>query len=326
MILPNFGQKKLIDSINCLKCKIAIYKDAYATLNGEFAINSRVICPPLETGPDWIRKFRSGPVVYECDKAYVSGHMNSINFGHFMHDFLSPLMLMPKDFLEEGVLIIPEGCRKFGEEYLVAVGVYKYIYIEKSEWVHAQKLAVAVDPRPHNSHFGLPIQMLIDKLKDCFDIKDIVPTRYVLMNRKKSYDRYIENFDEVVKKVKEQITDINFEVLEDPKGSIADYSKIFPSIKFLFSPKGSNCIKSLFMSPGTVVTIAAADMFDYSVVSFILSLDIKLVYFTNPGSNYDCFDCDIDLTIDAIKAGVYCLKNGKWPQPEKDVSFIDYVK
>lgn len=121
--VPKYATNQTKIFINNFKGKIAIYKDAYANEYGEFVINGHIIRPPFDTSMTDIRIYQNGPVVFECEKACVFGHFWMYNFGHFIHDYLSPLMLVPKDFLEECVVILTEEARKYGDDVLKAVGV-----------------------------------------------------------------------------------------------------------------------------------------------------------------------------------------------------------
>ncbi|EAY01502.1 hypothetical protein TVAG_107610 [Trichomonas vaginalis G3] len=325
-LIPKFGEKRFIDNVNNFYGKIVIYKDAYATHTGEFAINNVTIRPPYDTGPDFIRVFDDGPVVFECEKACIFGHLFTANLGHYTHDYLAPLMLLPQDFLDDCVVIFARHQEKLTEEYMKIIGICQYIIIDELEWVHAKYLAVATEGRPHNCHFGVPIYLLYQKVKGYFHFDEIKPTQYVLMNRKPKRARRILNFKNITKAAQKRFPEVSFKIIPDPESTIQEYAKIFSSIKFLFTPTGSNCIKSLFMHRGTVIVIASGDMFDFSIVSFIASIDIKIVYFVNPFDHRYAFNCSIDMAIDAMKAGLYYSKNGKWPKPQKNVTFIDYIR
>ncbi|EAX86193.1 hypothetical protein TVAG_418270 [Trichomonas vaginalis G3] len=323
--VPRYATNQTKDFVNNFKGKIAIYKNAYANEFGEFAIDNHIIRPPFDSAPIGIRAYGDGPVVLDCDKACVFGHTWMYNFGHFIHDYLSPLMIVPSDFLEECVVILSEQTRKFGEDVLKAVGVRRYIYLTHNEWVHADLLAVAIEGRPHLMHFGVPLQKLVDHLKIYFRTLDIKPTKYVIMNRALSIRRHINNIKDLITAVRSNIKEVEFEEIEDRLGSIESYAKFYPSIKCVFLPTGSNAVKTIFMHPNTVVIIASNEMFDYAVVYSILSVHIKVIYFIHLYNHHDSFNVDIPLSIEAIKVGVETSITGHFPKPTPNISFIDYI-
>ncbi|EAX92712.1 hypothetical protein TVAG_220750 [Trichomonas vaginalis G3] len=324
-LAPLFRTKRTIDIVTTFKGKIAIYKDAYANQFGEFVINNYIIRPPYDSSAIYIREFHEGPVVFECDKACVFGHIWMYNFGHFIDDCLAPLAIVPEDFLEDCVVILSELSRKFGEDVLKAIGVRKYIYLANNTWVHANKLAVAVEGRPHLMHFGIPIQKLVYMLRIYFKVSNIKPTKYAIMNRDLKTRRHITNIKELMIAIKSNITGVKFEEIEDKLGTIESYAKFYPSIKCVLLPTGSNAVKTIFMNPNTVVIIASNEMFDYSVICSILSVHVKVVYFFQCQYHFNDITIDVELAIQAIEVGVYASIHGNFPQPKEFISFIDYM-
>lgn len=170
------------------------------------------------------------------------------------------------------------------------------------------------------------MQKLVDLLKIYFQTLEIKPTKYVIMNRPLNIRRHISNTEDLVNAVKQNIKEVEFEVIEDKLGSIESYAKLYPSIKCVFLPTGSNAVKTIFMHPNSVVIIASTEMFDFAVVYSILSVHVKVVYFIHIYSHHtESFDVDIPLSIEAIKVGVTASLTGRFPAPIPNISFIDYV-
>ena len=157
-------------------------------------------------------------------------------------------------------------------------------------------------------HFGVPVQNLHDKLTNHFKLFNIVPSKYVILNRAHNTDRSLENFDELTNMIKLKFPTVKFLFLYDQTGSISSYARFFSTIKFLFTTSGSNCHKCIFMRPRTVFVCCSIIMMDFAAWETILSCDIALVVFnhrvvplTGP------FSCDIDISIRAIKSGIVKL-------------------
>lgn len=81
------------------------------------------------------------------------------------------------------------------------------------------------------------------------------------------------------------------------------------------------------MRPRTVFVCCSIIMMDFAAWETILSCDIALVVFnhrvvplTGP------FSCDIDISIRAIKSGLFYLEKGHFPSAIPNKTFIDYVK
>ena len=209
-LVPKYPDKSIIDLLNNFHGKIAIYKDAYATSFGEFVIGNTVIRPPYDSGPQWIRMFCNGSVVLECDKACVFGHGNMGNFGHFINDYLCPLVLLPNDYLRDCVVVLSHRCGSYAREFLECLDVRQYFFVGFDEWVFAKRLAVCIEGRPHNMHFGVPVQNLHDKLTNHFKLFNIVPSQYVILNRAHNTDRSLENFDELTDMIKLKFPTVKF--------------------------------------------------------------------------------------------------------------------
>ncbi|EAX88850.1 hypothetical protein TVAG_049040 [Trichomonas vaginalis G3] len=326
-IVPKYGEKNFIDFYTNFHGKIAIYKNAYACGSGEFVINEYVIRPPFDSAPPFCRWYTAGPLVYSCDKACVFGHYYLGNYGHFIGDYMTPLMLLPQDYLKDCLVIVNARSRFFAQELLNAVGISKFIFVTDYQWVFAKRLAVAIEGRPHYMHFGLPLQWLVDKLIDYYDLQDIVPNRYVISNRPKSRlgFRHIKNMPEIIKAIKLNIPDFKFELFQDHLGSVAQYAREYSDIKFLFAPAGSNIHKAIFMKPGTVIVQAACDMFDLAAFITPLSLGVATTVVMNPFNHFaHKYECDVPTAVEAIKASLFFLENKRWPDPIPNVTFIDY--
>ncbi|EAY17276.1 hypothetical protein TVAG_266390 [Trichomonas vaginalis G3] len=323
-LVPKFGKKEFIDKINRFEGKIAIYKNAYGTYSGEFAVDGYIIRPPFASGPAWIRVYTNGPVVYQCENACLFGHKALNNIGHFMNDYLQPLILLPKEFRENCVCIINSLSMLNGDELLRAINVSKYIYVKEGEWVFAKRLAVAVEGRPHYMHYGMSLQILVDKLREYYKLPEIEPTRYIIFNRANKTNRHILNIDDIIARMKTDIP-VKFEYVPDWIGPYYEYAKFFSSVKCMFTAAGSNCHKTVFMKKGTVAAIVGSQMFDYGALSTLMSVGIRVAVAHHQFWHfYNKCVCDVDLAIKTIRVAVYYSVNNTWPEPIPNVTFVDY--
>lgn len=323
---PKINESRNINLINHLNCQFAIYKNCYVNGNGEFANLTHHIMPPFATGPEWIRDFGPGGKIAEIlPYVCVFGHKMSVNFGHFILDYLTPLMLVPESDKHYFYLVLPK-IEKFAKEFLHALGFTpsKIIVIKGNQWVFANRLLVAHHPRPHLIHFGPPVKLLSKKLKNFYNLDKIPATKYVLMNREGS--RKIKNFDELVDAVKAKYNDIDWDVCVDKSESIEKVSKIWASIKMICTGPGSNCYKGVFMKEKSIAVLFLFSPYDFATQLFLGSNEINVAMSFNPDYVFvaEPTDIDIDASIKAVDAAVFLSKTGKWPKPNPNEAFIDY--
>ncbi|EAX94479.1 hypothetical protein TVAG_458100 [Trichomonas vaginalis G3] len=322
-LIPKYPKPEYMQYMTQFKSKFAYYRNAYASHNGEFVVNNYRIRPLWDTAPPFARSGAGGRVVLECDKACVFGHGNTKNFGHFVIDYLSPLMLVPEEFFNDCVVVVSKDTNRFAEDFLRAIGVQKYISLEYDECVFAKRLCVSIEPRPHYGHFGPPIQMLHQRLSKFYNLYAVKPSKFVLLNRQGV--RRISNIADIHSALKEKYPEYNWEIIKDNISPIEFYAKIFSSLRFCLTAQGSNMIKSIFMRPETTMVILGDSYVELSWMTF-LSIPIYAVIYLHKAPHFSGeIHTEIPRCVKAVDAAVAMIKNGKWPAVEPNVTFIDYL-
>lgn len=323
---PKYGEKRFLDKVNRCPCVVSVYRNCYAANNAEFNNGTHMITPPFFTGPMWIRQNHGapGPVVAQLDWVFACGH-GGLQFGHFIVDYLTPMMLVPEEIISKCTLILVPYL-DFVVDFCIALGIKrdKMIILKSNQWVFAKNLVVHTAPRPHYGHFGPPMQVLKDKIRKFFNLTNIIPTKYVLQNRVNS--RPMLNFKEITDVIKKNYPNINWEIIMDAKLPIADYARIYSQFKLLFNPSGSNMFKAIFMADETVIVDANTDLPDIANWYTHSSWGINLVLYLHPHGSFKRQYGDVELTIKAVGVALTKLQTGKWPKPVENESFIDYYK
>ncbi|EAX90119.1 hypothetical protein TVAG_078300 [Trichomonas vaginalis G3] len=322
---PHFGEKGMVNFWNNFTSRFTLYRDMYVNNNGAFMNETNVIEPQYRTGPDWLYQFKEGKLATECDTAICFGHYYcKLSFGHFTHDYLFPLMMVPDEVLKDAKIIVPIHVG-YIHQYLQLLGYYdKMLELGEEDWIFCKKLLVSTNPRPHNVHFGMGVQKLNIKFREILGIDKIVPTRFVFINRYNS--RVIYNLKELFKMTVAKYPQFPWEYLPDQDGSLADYGKLYATIKILVVPNGSNLFKCIYMGKDTLILIINNEMWDLSNYGMMPAAGVRLVVFYN--KNYGRLSrgavIDPSKFMAAMDVTAYYAKHGEFPQPVENVSFIDY--
>lgn len=311
---------------NTMDCYFSIYKNCYVTGCGVLSNGTHFISPPHDNGPELIRPLLEGPIVEHLEYACVFGHWY-MSFGHFICDYLFPLLAAPKDFVEKSLLIICKPIHVNVYEYICALNLqHKAVILRKNEWAFVEHLMIATNPRPHLLHFGPSPQILADKLRKLFNVDQIEPTRYVLVNRKSG--RSFGNYDQIFKAIKKNFPAYNWEKLFDSDMNISEIAILYSSFKFMGTMAGSNVYKAIFMKSHTSVVIFGTSAYDHAVYLFLSARDIKNTIFVNPDFNHHppwktYYHISLEKVIPAFKVAIYMHENGRWPEIINNSAFIN---
>lgn len=315
--------KSLYKRINDLLCHVYHLTDMYATYSGCFA-NDKYLIQPKNGGPWEIRMAEDGTVVGAYENVIAVGHSQIKNYAHYFLDALSPLIIFPEEIRQKS-FIIGFGIKTLVQETLESLGFEnKIIFLEQGEWIYCKNLYVAVDPRPHLSHYGYAFNKLSKQLRKFYKVDTIIPSKYLLVNRE-SKIRSIYNFDELFAAVKQRFPDKPWKKGPDLIATIRETAILWSKVKFVFMPTGSGPVKCLFMAKRTAMVLAFADMFDTSVLMHVGTVNVYCIVFTVKNMKHFSISenyVDIELALKAFEAGISILERGKWPEPHGDESFV----
>ncbi|EAX99186.1 hypothetical protein TVAG_092420 [Trichomonas vaginalis G3] len=322
---PHFGEKGMLDFYGNFTATYTLYRDVYVNSFAEFTNETHRIFPNHYTGPEWIYKFYPGPQVASISHGVMFGHFFCAHsFGHFTHDYMFPFMMTPKEILDKATIIIPANI-KYARDYMHSLGYDNQIFeLDLDKWVFCYEVLIPTYPRPHNVHFGMGAQLLNLKLREAFHLEEIIPNRFVFINRFNT--RLITNMYDLYSLTVMKYPDIPWEYLPDEDGNLEFYAKIYSTIKVLIIPNGSNAFKCIFMAKDTLVVLINNEMWDISNYGTLASIGIKIIVFYNKNYGRLSKKTVIDPLkfMQAMDAAYFYIKKGNFPKPIPGFSFIDY--
>ena len=286
------------------------FANTFVTTNFEFIDNEPN--PALK----FIRSKVNGTLIGSYKEVISLGHNSVIIFSHWFYDVLAPLQLFPDEITKQCKIIVYPDSNNVHVETLLALNFLpeQLILINQNEYIYAEKIYTAINPLPHDSHYGLTMYKLSQKFRSFFNLTKIIPTKYCFSNR--SGRRQITNFNEIVEAARNKFTDYNISVVEDSK-NISSIVKIWSKAKFMFMGTGSNFIKHLFMKEGSVLCIALANLQDNCIALSAASHNVFTFFFVVVGMdhqfNYSGHPCNIELAMNVFRIGLFLAKYGYWP-------------
>ena len=278
-------------------------------------------------------KFRSGPLCYYFKEVILLGTGYTVNsFGHTLQDFFHPFLLLPEDVKRRAVVI--GGYSPVGKEIYALLGYNpeNWIRLDDRTWAFCSIVHI-FSPRPYiNCYCDLAMKMKVFFFEK-FNLTSIKPTRYCFSNRPENRPRYINNLEEIFNASKKEFPQYNWEFVPDYK-DLKTMAKAYASYKFLFSPTGSNLIKTYFMHNETVIVSPSSRRYDFSVMAnslatrvFFLHFPLEGMYHSRPNQTNII---PIPYALIQIRRGVKCLQEGKWENaeikdiPQKKIRLLGY--
>ena len=295
-----------------------IMKNMYVSFAGTYTMYNFSFLD-VETNPaiKYIREHPNGKVINGFPLVIGFGHSNTHCFGHWFYDVLAPLVLIPQEIIDISYVIAYQK-RKMALDTLLPLGIKedKIIFMNRGQWVFAERLIAAVEPTPHISHFNKATLILSQKLRNYYNFDKIIPTKYCFSNRK--VRRRITNFHEIYRAAVNMFPQYHLLIAPDYK-DFGKYGKLWAESKFMFMPTGSNFAKSLFMSENSVLVVGLGDILDQSVGLSAKSHHVFVLYFEIVGmKHFGSYghSCDVSLALRVISIGLYCAKYGHWKSGE----------
>ena len=164
------------------KMEICHLVDMYTTYSSTLVTSDFYFINNDKTGaPRFVRKHVDGVVIGKYKEIIVLGHTSALVYGHWIHDFLAPLALIPEEIVRRAHILFHRGY----SETLEAFGFKKdrIIQVKKGEWVYGEHIYTATDPVCYISHYGISMQRLGNILAKHYKIENIVPSKYCFTNR-----------------------------------------------------------------------------------------------------------------------------------------------
>ena len=274
---------------------------------------------------NWVKPHDNATVKYSYDSIIALGNRQTTYFGHWFHDVLAPLTLFPEEIVNKS-LIIRYDKTECPLSTIFAFGIKKsqmLILSEGDGWIFAKNCYTTI-PFPHLRHFGKMMLILYQKFSKYYNLENIIPSQYYISNRPQNLNRWISNMNDIFFAFKSKFPDINFVYLTDSM-SIQESAIQWASAKFIFTPTGSNCVKTVFMKPKSIIVICLGDLTDNFSALISSSHGVYTLFFRiKTMKHYGQVDkkkgytneCDIQLALRVCEIGIYVSKNGKWNKSE----------
>ena len=299
-----------------------IFKNVYVNGLSTFGSKTQYVLP--DNSSEWfsIRRFTrfNGTLRYYFDEMVVIGNQHTReNYGHFYNDLLLPMMLIPEE-VRRNVYVMGYNRSNYHHEGLIAIGFNPsmIIDIEEDDWMFVKRLHTVIKPVPFLFYFGICGRRIHQTFYNYFHLDAIENNRYVFCNRNKGLWRHLENMDDVVQEARKSFPMINWEIMEDVFPTMRETALNWATIKLIFLPTGSNCVKCVYMKPNSVMVVGLAGKIDLSIMCDITCCELFNIWFAVPGmthfgekdaKNY----VDVPFAIRTLKCGIYASFHKKWP-------------
>ena len=273
--------------------------------------------------------YRQSHMQYQNLEATFAGYYDEVisvgsvhsygNWGHSLQDFFNALFVIPQEIIQRS-RIVP-GFLPVLTEILDVYNVSRSQVIQMSidDCIFA-RIVHTITPSAYVSCYSMFSMKLKNLIFHKYQLDLYKPHLYCFMNRNKGEFRYINNFDEIYNYTVNQYPNISFIKLPDNLHSVKENAIRFAKIKFLFSPTGSNLVKTYFMHNNTVIVSAGSyDFFRYyddSVISSAIFTDVFFLQLKSPLKHFtrEVINISVDLCFKYINIGIYCSLNGHWPE------------
>ena len=299
-------------------------KNMYCTYTGSFITSDYqfIDIEPI-SAIKWIRAVANGRVIASFENIVTVGHTQVFQFGHFVADVLAPIVIFPEEIIQKSFVVINKASKRF-QELLEAcdINLQQVIFVDKGEWVFAKNLYAPISPLPHLSHYGKLITRLSSKLKRYYNTSELLPTRFLFINRPRGLSRRMQNMEELSRMAQTQFPKYNFEYIEDTN-SFKESALQWGTAKFMFVIVGSNNAKNVFMQENTVLIVGLANVMESCAPLRSGPLKIFTLEYRNKEMNHWITKptyCDPKRSMRAISIGMYVVEHGRF---NPDESFHD---
>ena len=303
-----------------VRSKGLIYRVSNVTVNEgtTFAYKNHFMVVRNQYWSGWF-DFQSGYITFVADKALILGHyFCRYNFGHIIHDYMVPLAYFPDDIVEN-VYIISQSNENYTMEFFKVFGIREnqIILLPKDAWVKCNTLYVIDRPSPTLAYYGYGARRFHALCVSYFNLTDIKPMRYALINRN-SLTRRIKNFKEIIEQCNLIYPEYNWTEMNDYYETLRETACVWATFKVAFMPTGSNVAKVYFMHPKTVICVGEANIVDYSPMKDAAAIDVFSRWFCFPSMEHrqevkEGWEVNVSLVIENIKYALYASKYQNWP-------------
>ena len=195
----------------------------------------------------YIRKPEKGAVIGVFENIVAVTHSHIFIFGHFISDVLIPLLIFPKEIISRSYVILEaKGIRHSHYLKYIDISLDQVIFLPRKQWIYTSNLYTPVDPFVHISHYGKLGRTFSQKIRNYFNLSNVIPNKYYLTNRPVNRTRHISNMLEICDIFKIRYPERDFTFLPD-FNNFDDAAHNWGVAKIILGPTGSNLFKHYIM-------------------------------------------------------------------------------
>ena len=243
------------------------------------------------------------------------------SFGHWLHDQLASLVLIPKWVWDTNPVIVVMSQRSLVLNSLFAVGLGGCFQQIIQSYPHSKEVYYGENIyfiKTYEIYFGFsaPTYKIIrDRFLTYYKTKDITPTEYRYINKEQRRQRYISNMNELIK-VLIKTTKKDWKLIENNYKNVSLVAYTFGTTKLLITGGGSITFNMFYMHPNTCMLILMGDIIDYPNICIAFLLGIFSIAQPNkhiPHNGGTGGDINITTAVNNVKLLEYVLIHHRFP-------------
>lgn len=255
-------------------------------------------------------------VLREADSVIALTHF-PISFSSPFYNIYFSILIIPMDVIKRSNLIIPATNKNATREiYNIVFGFKDIIELKPNEYVLARELHTVINPTPGITHYATAAHNFSVLYRTKFNLTEIKPTDYALVNREPRYARHIKNFDEVCNAFREKLPQYDWKIVPDIFSTMLEAARTWAKFVVVMTTTGSNLVRCIAMAPNTAILCIFGNRYDWEVIAltqvfdlFIYILPIPNMLHFNPTTKNIL---DPELAVHVMRETIYATQHGRW--------------
>lgn len=202
-------------------------------------------------GHNWdIIKFNFQNFIVPIFDSIISiGHEHTYLYGHWIIEILPNLILLPKEIIQQSIIILPNNFQFF--DHLSLIGVPKNNIIINSYLIYAKKCYCVKEIYTHHYNQG-KILYLRRYLLKIFNITNEIPKKFVFVSRRDGETKVVNNLNDLFHQCKENWPEHDWSYIY-VSHNLSESVQTFYQTRFCYSIHCSGIMNSVFMQSNTIM-------------------------------------------------------------------------
>lgn len=248
-------------------------------------------------------------------RVIISGYKYCGTYGHFIHDYLCPILMIPRNIIQRSMLLLPSTKYNIMVKSVLGVTERNFAKGDGSKFSYSKELYLPNTPSPGCSHFSFLAKQLKEKVFNRFNLSNIENTDYVIYNRPSRTSRHIKNFNEIYHFLTANFSRLNWKILQFDDLPFEEKLKTFTRIKLLLCYSGSIISNSFAMkSFSGIISISTERPLVYNHRE-TLCHNIWIFMILNPGQGHHSrkqLYINVSVLVKPLKEMLYAFEHNKW--------------